>query len=303
MYGSNAPLIEIIFEDSKTDPKSGLAAYQKLKNEGVRLYLTTVSSIAMAIAPAIKQDSALLFADVAYPGITGENSLLFRHSSTAEQEAQLIFAHLSTSAVHAIGLLWNNDDYGSAFEKELRQLYAGNSDAKIKSTSFAKTDSDLRAEVLQILQSTPEVVVVAGFGKALGLAVRRLREADYKGEIVASMGFTVTPDAAITAGDAARGVLYASMDIDGSDAQYQEFSRVYKEHFDSVPPTFAALSYNSTKLLIDAALQSNGDPQATAANIRTRQTFRGAGESMTIMPTGDILPPIILIRYTDGSFQ
>ena len=296
--------ISVLFEDSKTDPKAAIAAYQKLRNEGVRFIITTVSSTALALEPITKQDGVLLFADVAQPGITGNNRLLFRHSSTADQEARVIFNHLTGLKLTApTGLMWINDDYGAAFKQEMETLnskagsHGDSAQFKLTAVSFSKTDSDLRSEALQVLDVKPSIVIVAGFGKPLGLAIRRLRESGYEGTIIATMGFTVTPDAATLAGETAKGVLHSYMQIEETDPEYQTFANAYKERYGSNPPTYAALAYNTTLLLSDAIRSQGDNPEKVATAILGRSSFRAAGEEMTIRPNGDILPPVALKQF------
>lgn len=296
--------INLIVEDSKTDPKAALAAYRKLYGQHVNFFLTTVSSMALAIVPAATQDGVLLFTDVGYPGITDGHKLLFRHSSTAEQEARVIFNYFKNmGSTKKAGLLWMNDDYGVAFKKEFyrqvtvleQETHAG---ITVHDISYAKTGGTLRPEALQILSGQPEVIVVAGFGQAMGMAIRRVRENGFTGVIIASMGFTVTPSAVQAAGDAAAAVLHTYMNIDDKDKAYQNFAATYKKRFGNQPPTFAILAYNSTNLLIDAWIQSDKTPQKVAENILARGTFNAPGEIMTVQPNGDILPPVVIREYS-----
>ena len=288
--------VNLVFEDSKTNPKAGIAAYQKLRSQDIRLMLTTISAIALAIEPVAREDGVLLFADVAYPGITKDKPLLFRHSSTAEQEARVIFNHLvARTPALSTGVMWINDDYGRAFKEEMERL--GRQKMEFHFAGYEKAASDLRAETAKLLDANVDTVVVVGYGKAMGLALRRLREAGFKGELIANVGLTLTPDAVATAGGAAEGVLYTHIDIDESNPEYQRFATRYKEKYGTSPPSFAALSYNSAALLIDAARKSGPEPHAIASVILSRKTHEGAGENMVITADGDILPPVSLKRY------
>ncbi len=288
--------VKLRVEDSKTNPKAGVAAYRKLRSENIDLMLTTISAIALAIEPLARQDGVLLFADVAYPRITKNKPLLFRHSSTAEQEARVIFDHLvAKTPAPSTGVMWINDDYGRAFKEEMERL--GQQRLELHLAGYERAATDLRAETAKLLDANVDTVVVVGYGKAMGLALRRLREAGFKGELIANVGLTLTPDAVATAGGAAEGVLYTHIDIDESNPEYQRFAARYKEKYGASPPSFAALSYNSAALLIDAARKSGPEPRAIANDLLSRKTHEGAGENMVITADGDILPPVSLKTY------
>ena len=196
--------VKLAVEDSKTDPKSALAAYQKLRLANVRFMLTTVSGVGLALEARAREDGILLFADVAHPSITGRSPLIFRHSSTASKEAAVIAEALKDKASEKIAVLWLNDEYGAAFRQAfLAALGSHRLPSPAHDSAYTREDVELRSTTVAALESKPSQVVIVGSGKQLGLLIARLREQGYQGTIIATMGFTVTPDAAVAAGDAA----------------------------------------------------------------------------------------------------
>lgn len=287
--------VELLVEDSKTDARASVTAYNALKMRGVRAILTTVSACALPLIPLADEDGVLLFADIAHPGITGQSKMVFRHSSTAEQEADVMYKFIKErNKISTIGLVWMNDDYGSAFQKRLSQIFSADPDIRLFETAFDRQERDLRPTVQRLLTERPNVVVVVGFGAPLGQAIRAVREQGYDGTLLASMGLAITPDAVTAAGEAATGVFHTYMAFNQNDAAFREYQRAYQALHGRAPLDYSTLAHNSALLLIHLVNQKLIDPKQQAEYLRALGRFTAPGESMTILSNGDILPPVLL---------
>lgn len=297
--GGNA---RIIFEDTKTDANAAISGFRKLRAENISFFLTTVSATALALQPLAADEKVLMFADVAHPDITGRSTMIFRHSSTAEQEAEVIVKHLAKnhSGKRAI-VFWMNDEYSKAFTDAFAHDFSSEvnlgKQALIESVSYPKTEGDLRTESLRVVSNKPDIVIVAGFGKQLGLAIRRIRETGYKGTIIATMGFTVTPDAVTAAGDAAEGVYHTKISFDENDTQYVKFKTSYELKHHIKPPAYAVLAFNSTSIILNAYKEGKHDPVAMSTFLLQNKKTHLAGGPVTINSKGDILPPVTVSMY------
>ncbi len=283
--------VNLMFEDSMSDPKSAVAAYQKLRSANVNVMSTGMSGVCMALVPLAKDDGVLLFADAAHPAITGQSPLVFRHSQTANQEAELLSKYIKDKlAVDKAGLLWVNDDYGAAFKK----AYEGLSTLACE-TSFEKTDADLRNVVTKLLGAKPAAVIICGYGKPVGLAVKRLREAGFKGSILVDIAWAASPDTAASAGDAGKNVIYVDFQMNVTDPGYLKLKQDYQASYSEPIPAFVVLEYNTIKLMAFAALSTNStDPSSMADFLRKAGSYQSAGEMMTITASGDVLPALEL---------
>jgi len=259
-----------------------------------------LSSVALALVPLADSGKILLFADVAHPKVTGSSPFVFRHSQTAEQEAKLILDWLKNNReAPSIAVLWVNDDYGRSFQRALEEYLRINSGAaKIASSiSFEKTEVDFRNLVQKSLASSPQVIVICGYGKSIGVAIKRLRENRFSGEIISTMGFVISPDATLVAGDAAKGIWYIDFDIDKKDPQYIKLETEYFQTYNEIMPTFVAIEYNTTMLLAYAIEMVGYDPLKISNYLKSLGFFKSAGETMQITEKGDILPRLRIRRY------
>lgn len=287
--------VELLVEDSRTDARASVTAYNALKMRGVRAMLTTVSVCALPLIPFADSDGVLLFADIAHPGITDQSQMVFRHSSTADQEADVMHAFLKERGnISTVGLVWMNDDYGSAFQKRLSQNLATEPTIRLIETAFDRQERDLRPTAQRLLAQRPDAVIVVGFGAPMGQAIRAVREQGFTGTLLASMGLAITPDAATAAGESATGLFHTYMSFNQADPAFREYQRAYQEFHGRAPQDYSTLAHNSALLLIHLVEQGITDPKQQAKHLRSLGTFTAPGETMTILPNGDILPQVLL---------
>lgn len=279
--------IEILFEDGKGIPRESVNAYMKLRNQDVRVFNTTTSSVSLALVPKAKSDSVLLFADAAHPNITSQESdLIFRHSNTTNQEAELIIDYLNKSSFEKVAVIYLNDDYGIAASTTLIERLKADSDFElVLAEGYDSETVDLNTLTQKINLANPDITIVISFGQTMGNLVRKIKELRLRTHILASIGFIITGADAM-AGEAASGIDYVDFDFQNiQDSGTQEVN------------SFEMLGYGTTILLGNAINEVGGNPQAIAEYIKSLETFDTGAETMTILPTNDILPKLKIDTY------
>jgi len=291
--------LELLVEDGKGDAAASVSAFQKLRTQGVKLFVTTMSGVALALVPLAERDQVLLFADASHPKITGQSDLVFRHQFTAEQEAELVAQHVTrTLKFRQIGILWVNDEFGQAWQETFKAKVA-TAGGRVDAFSFEKTENDFRTVVTKVLATKPQGVVVVGYGKGLGTALKRIREFKFSGPLITNAGLTLTPDAAAAAGDAANGVYHTDFQIDTTSEGYADFASEYRKRFNRDPSPQVLLEYNNVLLLAQMIKTHGSNPAQISSAIRKLGTFTGIGERMTITAKGDVLPELKMVQYGD----
>lgn len=290
--------IELLVEDGQADPKTSVAAFMKLSQSNVKIMMTLVSSVSMALAPKAAHDEVVLFADAAHPGITGQSKFVFRHSNTSEQEADIIGNFVTDSLrVSTIALIIVNDDYGVSLKNAFENIMKTNGLSITSIQFFEKNETDFRPFAQKITNANPQAVFIVGYGKGLGLTVRKLREIGYKKYIITSIGFVATPDAQIAAGDYAKGVYYDDFEFNYQDSLYRVLKEKYETKYGQQMPTFVHMAFNSLMLIAEALKHSGYKPEQIAEYILKMEKFNSAGEELTINAKGDALPKLTVKRY------
>jgi len=186
--GVNGRKIELLIEDSKTNPDEAKKAFERIENGSKKplIYLSTHSSIGKALAPfAAKYQVVLVGANTSAPEFIESNKWVFRHFFTAGEEARMAQQMLSDLKVQSLGILYLDDPYGNSVLAALEKNLAGQGVKVIKS-AFNKDVKDLtpQLEAMQDLQC----IYIIGFTKQIAIAINQLRQINYPGIILTPSG-------------------------------------------------------------------------------------------------------------------
>jgi branched-chain amino acid transport system substrate-binding protein len=186
--GVNGRKIELLIEDSKTNPDEAKKAFERIENGNKKplIYLSTHSSIGKALAPfAAKYQVVLVGANTSAPEFIEINKWVFRHFFTAEEEGKVARQMLSDLKVQSLGILFVDDPYGNsvlaALEKNL-----GDNGVKVIKSSFQKDVKGLTPQI-EAMQGMQAIYII-GFTKHIAIAIRQLRQINYLGIILAASG-------------------------------------------------------------------------------------------------------------------
>lgn len=289
--------IQIIFEDGKGTAKDSVTAFNKARLNGVSFFITTLSPVALSILPLAKKEDILLFADAAHPSISGSGKYIFRHSSTADQEAEIITEYINQNlAVKSVAVLVANDDYGKSFQSQFVKLFKNSGKIITQSLEYEKSEKDFRPLVLKLISDKPDSIMVVGAGAPLGIIIKRLRELNYKGEIIANNGFNI-PEAKKFAGDAGKGVHYIVFDFNIDNPEFQRINDSYKTRYGEEMSAYSIIEFNTVLLLTDAINRNEGNVHRVAKYLQNLKEYKGLAEYMIILSSGDIIPKLKVIKH------
>lgn len=292
------PRVELSIEDGMTDPRASVTAFTRLHNaEGTRLFITTVSSVSLALAPLADQEKCLLFANASHPQVTEGRQCVLRYSNTAPDEARILIAFISAHepAWPRIYVIALNDDYGRAYVQELRS--AGARDARLQFLGeefYDRAATDFRTVATKAIATAPDVVLLIGFGRSMGLCLRQLRELGYNGPFVASVGFILTSDAVTAAGEAVRGGYFLNFAF-VSEAGARSFRDRYMTRYGADPTPNAVIDYGTLRLLAQGLREVGGDPATLASYLRGLGTTQLPTGEVAISARGDIPAPVRVV--------
>lgn len=186
--GINGRKVELLIEDSKTNPDEGKKAFERLEKGSKKpvIYASTHSSIGTAIAPyAATHKVVLVGLNTSAPEFVKNNSWTYRHFFTAGEEAKVAHTLIRDLNIKTLGIPYLDDPYGRSMVKAIDLEIAGKAINVIKS-AFHKDVTDMMPN-LQAMQGLQAVFII-GFVKQVQLAIRQLRRMNYQGIIMTSSG-------------------------------------------------------------------------------------------------------------------
>jgi len=173
--GINGREIELIIEDSKTNPEEGKKAFDKIESMyHPVLYVSILSSVSLALAPMAGEKGVVLVGMVATaPKLTQKKRWVFRYWTTAKTEVQTIFPIIQELEVKNLGILYLNDAYGTSVFELLKKEFE-KTGGSIMGEGFNVKVTDFKAQIANLKDR--DAIYVVGLGPHLKNVFRQLKE-------------------------------------------------------------------------------------------------------------------------------
>ena len=208
----NKPIeVELIVQDSQTNPQAGVSAFNKLiRAEKVAAVTGGVgSSIVMACAPIAEQEKVVFLSSGATsPLITeaGENIFRLRLSGKLEVEAMAEEA-IKTYKISKLAVIFVNTDYGAGNFEVFKKKYESVGGSIGYSEGYEQGTSDFRTVIAKLRQSHYDGVYLIGHSLEMAHFLRQAKELGFQDRIFSTIGIE-SPEVIKIAGNAAEGVIY-----------------------------------------------------------------------------------------------
>lgn len=241
--------IELFIEDSKTSPKDGVFAFQKLENTSKPdIYFSNLSAVSMALMPLAHENKVPVLASITVaPTLTTQGDYVFRYYPTTKEELTEIVKILEYKDTKKLGLLYLNDDFGNAILKETTDS-VGNV-IEIVSDNYERTEKDFGTQVLKLLAEKPDTIFMAGLESHLINISKKVQELGFEGTMVgiSTMGLPAMEESL----HSFVGEVYAPIpDLHNpKNEKAQYFLDSYKKAYSETPSHYAAVGYDVIQFL------------------------------------------------------
>ncbi|PIR05355.1 hypothetical protein COV56_03160, partial [Candidatus Kuenenbacteria bacterium CG11_big_fil_rev_8_21_14_0_20_37_9] len=300
--GINGRKVRLIVEDSEGDPKGGISAFRKLVEiEGVKVIMTELSSVSMAIAPLVKEKQIVMFSIAGHPELTRQSEFIFRNyptnTSIGGVTAELVMERLNLKKA---GIMYINDEWGASLANAFREKFKGS----IKMESFGSNDKDFRTQITKLKAFEPEAILVLGHSNVnLGIALRQIKELGYNGIILSTLEVSY-PEVLETAGEAINGVIYSDLNIDyENNPVAKEMKEIYVAKYDKEPDLSVAFAYDMTNLLINAIKKGGYEVGGIKDELLKTKDFEGVFGKLNINEIGDVEFTLVLKIFRNGKSE
>lgn len=263
--------IEVLFEDSQSDPKTAITAFNRLAAAGVQLLYVSLTSANMAIKPLAQRRGIVVIAESSHPKLTDGATFMFRNMYSTSTAAQEILRFMRSGTLRRLAILHTEDEFGVTGADELAALAkGGDSPELVARHSFKTTDHDVRAQALAIGQQLPQVVYLLGIGPVQAIAIQQLRQQQIQARII---GYNLCSQGNVlhAAGPAAEGVFSLEPAVDEASSLWQSFQQEFIARYPAVHfEALAGLGYEFIQIAEAAA-------RAGASSGPEIQTFLASG--------------------------
>ncbi|MES2216003.1 MAG: ABC transporter substrate-binding protein [Patescibacteria group bacterium] len=279
--GINGKPVELLIEDSASDAKKGVDAYQALKLKGVKYYIVEYSPVAAAVRPLAVEDGNLVMTSGATtPAYIDGKDLSCRLTMTAKDIGPALaqYAREAGYTSKAVLLLPNNE-YGTGLAQEFEKAYSA-ADGVVIAKEFydASGSADFRTNITKLkpLMSEAQVLITVNVANTAQPMFEQLQTLGWNKPILSDYNTIQNP--AIKDKKLVEGVAFVDWtytpESKATDSDLtKNFKSVYTKEHNANPTVAAAGYYDGVKIILDAIQKSGTDPKKVAAYIKNLKNY------------------------------
>lgn len=236
--------IQLVIQDSASDPETGVSAFEKLVEEGVAAVIGPYNStVAAATVPlAIQYQVPYVIVNATSENFMSvENKYVYRTntgSTDGDKMWSLIIEYLNDmrpdNPTDKIAIVYDSGDWGTAAVETWRSNAETMGYEVVVDEAVSESSTDLSTVVNKIKANEADLVIVATFSAATNLLVKQMADYECTAKVAGLGGGVGDTEFIENCGDAANGVLYTAPWIPsygGASAEVQaiadEFTATY----------------------------------------------------------------------------
>lgn len=261
--GINGKKIQFIFEDDQNNATTASQAFNKLvdKDKVCAILGGVTSGPTLAIAPdATSKGIPMITPTGTEPTITkvgGE--FMFRGCFIDSFQGEILakYAKEDLGKTTAAVLYNSSSDYSKGIADAYKAKFESNGGQVLEFLTYADKDKDFKAQLTKIKSVNPDVIILPDYYTNVGLIAKQAREMGITCQFLGGDGWE-SEELTKIGGDSVNGAIYINhyYSEDTSDV-VKNFVDSYTKKFNKKPDAFAALSYDTAKLLVKAIEKAN----------------------------------------------
>ena len=279
--------VQYILLDDETDP--GVAsrnARRLVEQDRVDVIIGSTAVPASVAASEVASENATPIIPLA-PFIPSENqhAWTFPLPQTVAVMSESLFEHMAKDGVKRLAYIGFSDNWGESWLTDIERHLDKHNMQLVATERYARSDRSVAGQVLRILGSRPDAVLIGASGTPGVLPMSTLRERGFQGVIYQTHGMA-NQDVLRLAGTSAEGmilptgaVLVAELlpEDHPSKKRAIDFIQLYEgRHGDGSRNNFAAYAYDAFLLLDDAIARL--DPKIKPGSVEFREALRDSIE-------------------------
>jgi branched-chain amino acid transport system substrate-binding protein len=302
--GINGNKIEILYEDSKADAKTGVSAVNKLANSNISAFIdNAISTVTLAVLPiATEKKIVVLSTGATNPSLSGASPYFYRiWNSDAEEGVFAAKACKEKLSLKKISVVYINNDYGKGLKEVFTKEYANLGGQIVSEETYEKGDKNFKSVLSKIKQGNPEAIYLVGYASETGIIAKQIKELQISAKIVGTVAME-DPVFLKLAGKASEGVAYV-FPKSAEGQVVNEFKEQFKKKYGKDPGLLCDAGYDAANLIIEAyrkGAKSSDDIRKVFTELKG---FSGASGEITFDAKGDVHKPMVLKVVKDGAFS
>jgi branched-chain amino acid transport system substrate-binding protein len=297
--------IEIIFEDSKADPKTAISAFNKLVSvdRSQAVIGDMFSSSTLAIAPLAQQAKVLLLSPTAADErIPATGDYIFSIYPSASDEGKFMAMRLDKAVLDRVAILYQNQTATKAIADAFANMVRQRGGTVSVTESIPEEKSSYRSLLDKVASHNPTAVYISAYRDPVALLITMGREMGIK-TLYATQSTLYDEKALVDYAGKLDGVLISGPFFDSSNEAQAviAFSSEYKTRFGHSPSVWSAYGYDAADLLLDSFLEAAKDGTNPKDKLVGR-VFSGLTGRTEIKPDRSVDKQMVLYRVQANKF-
>ena len=307
--GVNGKQIRIVEADNKSDAAESVNSATKLISDDQVVVIVgpAVTGNVIAESQVATENSIPVIAPAATSAaVTVENGVLkpfiFRSCFIDPQQGEVMaeFAAKDLNAKTAVLYLDSSSDYSLGIGNVFKEKFEAAGGQVLMDERFFAKDQDFKATLTKIAAANADVIFVPAYYEEVGKIVKQARELGITAAIIGTDGWDDSKVVDIAGTDALNNTFFCTHYSEDSESA-QSFSAAYKAEYNENPNVFAALGYDSGKMLVDALQRGATDSVSLRDKIETIKELQvGTGVITMDALTHNPIKPIFILENKDG---
>lgn len=266
--GIDGKKLSLLFEDDEANADKAIQAFNKLvDNDKVPVILGAVTSGATnAVAPqATSRSIPMLTPTATEPNITKNGGEFVFRGCFVDSFQGVALADYATSKLSkkTAAVLYNKDsDYSKGIADAFKKEFESKGGKVTEFLTYNEGDKDFNAQLTKIKGTNSDVLVLPDYYTQVGTVAKQARDMGIQSQLLGGDGWE-SEELTKLGGTAVNGALYLNHYYSGDSASVvADFVKAYKAKYNAEPDAFAALAYDSTKVIVEAIKSAGTDPIA-----------------------------------------
>jgi branched-chain amino acid transport system substrate-binding protein len=287
--GIDGKEIELIIEDTKCDPKEGVAAIQKLSDVDRTPIVIgdACSSVTLAMAPIAQERHVVLITPCSEaPAISNASEYVFRTWTPSDRQAKIMAVYARKQGINKIAILAINNNFGDSLADAFTKEFIASGGQIVANERYAPDERELNTQVAKINAADPEAVYLATYISDGVIAVRALRSSGSTAKLLGTT--TIDNDEFYKPlGNLTEGLAFTNL----QDTTTEEFKEEYVEAYNQTWPGAggcASIAYDDFSLAADAIRHVGADPEKIKEYLAAVKDFPGVSGPITFDANRDL---------------
>ncbi len=284
--------IELIQEDTASDPKIAISAMNKLMTEGVKIFIAGPgSSVNLALAPIAEQNKVLLLAQSKTAKMDEAGEYVFRTFPLLDIEAEIMAGYMYNKSIKSAAIIFDSSSdttimAKNSFEKKFTSL-GGN--ITIAEGFDSKSVKDFRTILLKVKNSHPGAIYLALTENPSGPMMKQIKAMSITAPL---FGWSVhdTQRMIETAGDSVEGLIFSAESfVCTRDESTKKYCDAYVGKTASTTAQYyGAYGYDTLNIVADLLQKSGGDIEKVKTGLSGISNYKGVVGAINTNSTGNV---------------